>query len=135
MARTPQDVTDTELAVLQVLWDRGAATRRQITDVVYPGGGPSHYTTVQKLLERLEGKGFVHKDRGDGVLTFTATVGREELISRRLRDVAEKLCGGSLTPLLINLVRARSLSARELQELQDLINDLGPQTRRKGDRP
>jgi BlaI family transcriptional regulator, penicillinase repressor len=135
MARTPQDVTDTELAVLQMLWDRGPATRRQITDVLYPGGGPSHYTTVQKLLERLEAKGFVRKDRGEGALTFTATVGREELISRRLRDVAEKLCGGSLTPLLINLVRARPLSARELRELQDLINDLGRQTRRKGDRP
>jgi predicted transcriptional regulator len=135
MARTPQDVTDTELAVLQVLWDRGAATRRQITDVVYPGGGPSQYTTVQKLLERLEAKGFVRKERGEGALTFTATVDREELISRRLRDVAEKLCGGSLTPLLVNLVRTRSLSARELRELQDLIDDLGRQPRRKGERP
>ena len=135
MARTPQDVTDTELAVLQLLWERGPATRRQITDVLYPGGGPSHYTTVAKLLERLEAKGFVRKDRGEGALAFTATVDREELISRRLRDVAEKLCGGSLTPLLINLVRARRLSARELQELQDLINDLGRQTRRKGDGP
>jgi predicted transcriptional regulator len=135
MARTPQDVTDTELAVLEVLWDRGPSTRRQITDVVYHAGGPSHYTTVQKLLERLEAKGFVRKDRGEAALTFTATVGREELISRRLRDVAEKLCGGSLTPLLINLVRARSLSARELQELQDLINDLSRQARRKGDKP
>ena len=135
MARTPQDVTDAELAVLQVLWDRGPATRRQITDILYPGGGPSHYTTVQKLLERLEAKGFVRKDRGEAALTFTATVGREELISRRLLDVAEKLCGGSLTPLLINLVRARPLSARELRELQDLIEDLSRQTRRKGDRP
>jgi predicted transcriptional regulator len=135
MARTPQDVTDTELAVLQMLWDRGPATRRQITDILYPGGGPSHYTTVQKLLERLEAKGFVRKDRGEAALTFTATVGREELISRRLLDVAEKLCGGSLTPLLINLVRARPLSARELRELQDLIEDLSRQTRRKGDRP
>jgi predicted transcriptional regulator len=135
MARTPQDVTDTELAILQMLWERGPATRRQITDILYPGGGPSHYTTVQKLLERLEAKGFVRKDRGEGPLTFTATVGREELISRRLRDVADKLCGGSLTPLLINLVRSGPLSARELRELQDLIDDLGRQTRRKGDRP
>jgi predicted transcriptional regulator len=135
MARTPQDVTDTELAILQLLWERGPATRRQITDVLYPGGGPSHYTTVQKLLERLEAKGFVRKDRGAGPLTFTATVGREELISRRLRDVADKLCGGSLTPLLINLVRSGPLSARELRELQDLIDDLGRQTRRKGGKP
>jgi predicted transcriptional regulator len=134
MARTPQDVTDAELAVLQVLWDQGPVTRRQITDVLYPGGGPAHYTTVQKLLERLETKRFVTKQRGGSVLTFRAALGREELISRRLRDVAEKLCGGSLTPLLLNLVRAESLSDRELQELQALVNDLSRQAKRKGDK-
>ena len=134
MPRAPQDVTDAELAVLQVLWDRGTATRRQITDVLYPGGGPAHYTTVQKLLERLGAKGYVARQREGGAVTFRPTVGREELISRRLQDVAEKLCGGSLTPLLINLVRTQALTAAELEELQGLIRDLGRQPRRKGDR-
>ena len=132
MARTPQDVTDTELAVLQVLWDRGPASRRQIADVLYPQGGPAHYTTVQKLLERLEGKGYVASDRGQGVVTFAATIGREELISRRLLDVADKLCGGSLTPLLMNLVRAKPLSNRELQELQAALDELSRQAKPKG---
>ena len=49
---------------------------------------------------------------------------RDELIGRRLQDVAEKLCGGSLTPLLTHLVRTRRLSARERQELRDLIDEL-----------
>ena len=129
MARTPQDVTDAELAVLQVLWENGAATRRQITDALYPGGGPAHYTTVQKLLERLEAKGHVARSPGE-VLTFTATLGREQLISRRLRDVADKLCGGSLTPLLMNLVRSQPLTPGELQELQDLVKDLSRPGRR-----
>ena len=53
----------------------------------------------------------------------------EQLISRRLLDVADKLCGGSLTPLLMNLVRAKPLSAREVQELQDLLQELNKQTR------
>jgi predicted transcriptional regulator len=121
VARTPQDVTDAELAVLQVLWENGAATRRQITDALYPGGGPAHYTTVQKLLERLEAKGHVTHLPAEGALTFTATLAREQLISRRLRDVADKLCGGSLTPLLMNLVRSRPLNATELRELQELL--------------
>ena len=51
MGRTPKDVTDTELAVLQLLWQRGALSRRQIADALYPGSGASQYTTVQKLLE------------------------------------------------------------------------------------
>jgi predicted transcriptional regulator len=133
MARTPQDVTDAELAVLQVLWDGGPCSRRQITDAIYPDGGPAHYTTVQKLLERLELKGFVTKQRGAGVRTFAASVRRDELISRRLQDVAEKLCGGSMTPLLMNLVRSQSLTPGELRELQDLVKELGRQGRRKGE--
>lgn len=129
MARTPQDVTDTELAVLQVLWESGPSSRRQITDVLYPDGGPAHVTTVQKLLERLEKKGYVARAAGDSPVTFTATLDREQLISQRLLDVAEKLCGGSLTPLLMNLVRAKPLTPRELQELQELLHELHKQHR------
>src|SRR5262245_60637207 len=124
MARTPQDVTDTELAILQSLWDQGAATIRQLTDALYPGGGTSHYATVQKLLDRLERKGFILRDRGPAAHTFSAAVNREELIGRRLQAMAEELCGGSLTPLLTHLVRAKKLTARERRELYDLINDL-----------
>jgi predicted transcriptional regulator len=124
MRRASDDVTDTELAMLQVLWDRGTATRRQVTDALYPNGDAAHYATVQKLLGRLEAKGYVRHTREQGVLQFTATVGREELISRRLRDVADKLCGGSLTPLMINLVRSQPLSARELEELQAFLEEL-----------
>jgi predicted transcriptional regulator len=134
MPRTPQDVTDTELAILQVLWERGTANRRQITDALYPTGGPAHYTTVQKLLERLEAKGYVTPDRSASVLTFAPTVSRDELISRRLLAVADQLCEGSLTPLLINLVRAKPLGARQLQELRDLLDELKTQSRSKGKR-
>ena len=50
MARSsPASVSETELAMLQVLWERGEATRRQVADKLYPGGGESHYATVQKL--------------------------------------------------------------------------------------
>jgi predicted transcriptional regulator len=128
MDELPPDVTDAELAVLHVLWERGPATRRQITDALYPGGGPAHYTTVQKLLERLEEKGHVSVDRGQAVRVFSATVERDrligQLINRRLRTVAEKLCGGSLTPLLMNLVRSGPLSPAELAELQALVSRL-----------
>jgi predicted transcriptional regulator len=135
MARTPQDVTDTELAILQVLWDQGPSTRRQITDVLYPRGGPAQYATVQKLLERLEAKGFVAaKNRGQGVLTFTVSVDRDELISRKLQHMAEKLCGGSMTPLLMNLVRAQPLTDRQLDELRSFVEDLRRRTKRKGER-
>jgi predicted transcriptional regulator len=132
MPRTPQDVTETELAVLQVLWDHGTVTRRQVTDVLYPRGEAAHYATVQKLLERLEGKGYVRHERRDGLLHFTAAVDREQFISRRLLEMADKLCGGSLTPLLMNLVRSKPLSARELDELRALLEELRPPARARG---
>ena len=129
MARTPQDVTDAELAVLQLLWDGGPATIRQLTDVLYPGGGAAQYGTVQKLLDRLELKGCVRRDRTPAAHTFAAAIAREDLIGRRLQDMAEKLCGGSLTPLLTHLVRTKRLTARERQELRDLIDELGPKNK------
>lgn len=131
MARTPQDVTDAELAVLQVLWERGPASRRQLTDRLYPGGSPAYYTTVQKLLERLEGKGYVAQVESPGALTFQAVISRDELINRRLLEMAEKLCEGSITPLLMNLVRSNRLSAKELQEIRALIDELRQQPKPK----
>jgi BlaI family penicillinase repressor len=135
MARTPQDVTDTELAILQILWDQGPSTRRQITDVLYPRGGTAQYATVQKLLERLEAKGFVvAKNRGQGVLTFAVSVDRDELISRKLQEMAAKLCGGSLTPLLMNLVRAQPMTDHQLDELRSFVEDLRRKAKRKSER-
>src|SRR6516165_4993554 len=107
MARTPQDVTETELGILELLWEQGPAPIRRLSEALYPQGGSAHYATVQKLLERLESKGFVTRDRSRAVHVFAATVDRETLIGRRLRATAEQLCGGSLTPLLLHLVRAR----------------------------
>jgi predicted transcriptional regulator len=120
-------VTGSELVLLNALWEGGPATIRQLTDVLYPeGGGTGGYGTVQKLLDRLEAKGFVRRDRTSPAHTFEAVVRREELIERRLTDVAEKLCGGSLTPLLTHLVRTTRLSEQERRELRELIDELDP---------
>jgi BlaI family transcriptional regulator, penicillinase repressor len=124
MKRTGQDVTDAELAVLQVLWEHGPASVRHLADTLYPGGGVSAYATVQKLLERLEQKGCVTQKREEGVKSYSALVSKEDLIGRRLRAVAEQLCDGSLTPLLTHLVRSNPLSADERKELQALLTEL-----------
>ena len=124
MAQVNQDVTDAELAVLQALWDGEPATIRQLSETVYRDGGGSSYATVQKLLERLEAKAFVARDRSGSVHVFRAALNRDELIRRRLRAVADTLCGGSLTPLLTSLVQGEPLSDRDLRTLRALIDDL-----------
>jgi predicted transcriptional regulator len=123
VARLAQEVTEAELSVLQEIWDRGASTIRQLTDSCYPDGGTSCYATVQKLLDRLESKGFVTRNRNESVHWFEAAIGRDELIGRRLQAVAETLCGGSLTPLLSHLVRAEKLSPEDRAALRALIED------------
>lgn len=124
MAGRPRDVTDAELDVLRVLWDGGAATIRSLTDGVYPGGGASEYATVQKLLERLEAKGYVARRAQGRQKVFRPTVGREELVARRLRETADALCDGSLSPLLTHLVSGGGLSKEELRELRQLVDRL-----------
>jgi predicted transcriptional regulator len=119
--RGAEDVTETELAILQVLWERGQATRRQIADVRYPGGGESHYATVQNLLLRLERKGFVKHRRESSVLVFRATVDCDDLIRRRLQGLADQLCGGAVVPLVMNLVKSQPLSSAELDELSAFL--------------
>jgi predicted transcriptional regulator len=124
MARTFHDVTEAELAVLQALWDGGPATIRKLVTEVYQQEGTSIYATVQKLLDRLESKGFVERDRRSNVHVFRATIGRDELIGRRLKAMADTLCGGSLTPLLTQLVQSDGLSVKDRNELRRLIDEL-----------
>jgi predicted transcriptional regulator len=122
MARTPQDITDKELEVLQVLWEHGPSAIRRITDVLYPDARSSYYATVQKLLERLEAKGCVRRDRSEAVHVFAAVVGRDEIVGRRLQAVADQLCEGSWTPLLTHLVQQRKLSDADRAALRRLID-------------
>jgi BlaI family penicillinase repressor len=134
MARTPRDITDAELAVLQVLWEQGSCNIRQITDILYPDGKTAQYATVQKLLERLEAKACVRRDRSGAVHQFSAAIDRDALIGRRLQSVAEALCGGSWTPLLTHLVQKNKLSPKDLHALRDLIEGLDQAQKNKKDR-
>jgi BlaI family transcriptional regulator, penicillinase repressor len=126
MARTPQDITDAELDVLQVLWKHGPLPIRRITEILYGDKKTSQYATVQKLLERLESKDCVERDRAANVHVFTAKIQRDELVGRRLQAMAEDLCGGSITPLLTNLVQMQKLSNEDRAMLKKLIEDAKP---------
>jgi BlaI family transcriptional regulator, penicillinase repressor len=124
MARKPQDVTEAELAVLQVLWERGTATIREITECLYPEGRVSEYATVKKLLARLESKECVERDRSSMVHLFSARMERQDLIGRRLLELTQSLCDGSLTPLLTHLAQEEHLTPKQQQLLRQLIDEL-----------
>jgi predicted transcriptional regulator len=129
MTRRKHDVTDAELAVLRELWERGPQTIRSLSEKLYPEG-EDQYFTVKKLLERLEAKGCVTRDRSEMVHVFRAAIERDDLIDRRLRDVAETLCDGSITPLLTHAARHEQLTKKQRELLQALIDELERKGRR-----
>jgi predicted transcriptional regulator len=122
MGKRQFKVTAYELAVLEVLWQRGSASIREITDKVYEQLSTTNYATVQKLLERLEEKGCVNRDRSSFAHTFRAEIERSDLIDEGLESLAEQLCGGSLTPLLVHLAGKNKLSRKERDMLRKLID-------------
>jgi predicted transcriptional regulator len=124
MARTPQNITDAELSILQLIWERQTATVRELTERLYSEGTASQHATVQKLLERLEAKKFVKRNRKTWPHQFSAGIERESLIVRQLQSTADKLCQGELHPLLTSLVKTHGMTAGERQSLRKLLDDL-----------
>ena len=122
MSEKSPEVTEYELAVLEVLWEQPGATIRAITEAIYESYSPSLHATVQKLLERLEAKTLVERDRSSFAHQFAATVEKPDLIGRQLETLAQKLTGGSLAPLLLNLAGRTKLTAAERRRLQELID-------------
>lgn len=123
MSQLPPAVTEAELAVLELLWTESPRTARQLTERLYPAGTPSGVATVQKLIQRLEAKGLVARDRSERTHAFVATVTREEYAGGRLAELADRLSDGSLAPLLMHLVSSRRLSGPELAELRKTLDD------------
>jgi predicted transcriptional regulator len=116
--------SEAELAVLKVLWEHGPGTVRAVQSALAAQGQRWAYTTVQTLLLRLEAKGHVRSAKGGPAHVFTAAVSRDELVSRRLHDLAEKLCGGTTSPLLLALVEGGRLTPEEVRRLRQLLDDL-----------
>jgi BlaI family penicillinase repressor len=115
-------LADAELAVMQFLWEQGKQTARQIREALYGDDTASNNATVQKLLARLEQKGYVCRDRSQFVHSFRASVSRPQYSNRQLESLAAKLTGGSLVPLISHLVESKKLSPQERREIRDLLD-------------
>ncbi|MEX0938912.1 MAG: BlaI/MecI/CopY family transcriptional regulator [Pirellulales bacterium] len=126
MNRTSTNVTDAELRLLAALWEGQPQTARQLAEALYRAAGATELGTVQKLLQRLETKGLVQRDRSGHVHQFSPAVGRDELAGRQLQQMAEKLSEGSLVPLISHLVKTRAISAREKEEIRRLLDEKAP---------
>jgi predicted transcriptional regulator len=116
-------ISDTELEVLKVLWDRSEGTVREILEELKPQKRWA-YTTVQTLLNRLQTKGYLRSDRSGSAHIYRPAVSRDQLLQLRLNDLSRKLCEGTASPLVMALVEGVRFTPEEIDQLRKLLNQL-----------
>jgi predicted transcriptional regulator len=117
-------ISETELDVLKVLWENGPGTVRAINELLRRQGRRWAYTTVLTLLQRLETKGFVMSDKSGMAHVFRPAITRDKLLRQRLKDLANQLCEGTATPLMLALVEGQRFTADEINQFRQLLDQL-----------
>ena len=110
-----------QLRIMQVLWDRGRADARSITEALN-GSEPVAHSTVQTLLRQLEAKGAVGHEVEDRTFVFSARVEQGQFKRAASRDLLERVFGGNVGDLVAHLLKTESLTRDELDELRRLID-------------
>ena len=135
---TQPPISETEQAVLKVLWDAGRGTVREVLEALNAQGHSWAYTTVQTLLTRLTAKGYVAVDRTGPAHVYRAAVSRGELLQQRLSDLADTICEGTASPLMLALVEGSEFTPAEIARFRELLDRLEAESargRKKGGKP
>jgi predicted transcriptional regulator len=114
--------TPAELAILRILWEKGASTVRQVHEAL--GRAQTRYTTVLKQLQIMSDKGLVIRDKVQRSHVYQARFQEEHTQRQLVGDLVDRAFGGSATRLVRQALSARPASARELAELRRIINQL-----------
>ena len=113
--------TSAELEILDVLWERGAATVREIYEVLSSRRKPPGYTTVLKLLQIMHEKGLVERDDSARAHVYRARASQDETQKNLVSDLLEKAFRGSALKLVQHVLETKPASAAELSEIRKLI--------------
>jgi len=116
-------LANAELGVMNLLWREERLTARQIREDLYPDASRAQHGTVQKLLQRLEDKGYVHRDRTLSVHLFSAAVSRQTYAGQQLESLADTLTAGSFAPLITHLVKKNKISRDEIDRIRAILDE------------
>jgi len=119
-------IGDQELALLRWITERGSVTLREAVEGFGLDASLAR-STVLTMMERLRKKKHLGRKRVGAVFRYSSSVTATELLTGAVRDFVEKTLGGSVSPVVAYLSRARRLSDGELDELQKLVQDLKAQ--------
>ncbi len=116
--------TEAELAILNVLWERGESTVREVFGALYrdEGGG---YTTALKLLQIMHAKGLVQRDDSQRAHVYRAAVNKQRTQKRFLADMVQRVFDGSPSQLVLQVLGGRPQATREeLDQIRALLDEL-----------
>lgn len=116
--------TKAEMEILQILWRLGPATVRQVHEEIPRA---ISYTTVLKLLQIMAEKGIVTRETGERAHVYKAEASRQRTTRAFMRDIVERVFGGSASQLVMQALNSRKTSPEELKEIRKLIDDLDKQ--------
>jgi BlaI family transcriptional regulator, penicillinase repressor len=115
--------TPSETEILNVLWDLGPSTVRQVHDVL-DRQHKTGYTTVLKLMQIMSEKGLVRREDGDGrAHIYTPALERTVAQRQMVRDLVDRIFGGNAAQLVLQALEERPASREELDEIRRLIGE------------
>jgi BlaI family transcriptional regulator, penicillinase repressor len=124
MARDLGTVTSTELSILDVLWQRGRATVREIVEAIYGEHRQSLHAGTKSMVERLMEKGYVTREEKGFSHVFSATIDRETFVGQELQRLANSHYSGALMPMLLAIVNRVPLSRKDRDTLRRIIEGI-----------
>jgi len=115
--------TESELEILQVLWQKGEATVREVHEELITAKDIG-YTTTLKLMQIMNEKGLVNRDDSARTHIYKAAANKEYTQKFLLNRFISNLFGGSPSQLVMQALGSQKVSAEELNQIQSLIDDL-----------
>ena len=119
---TPQKPTAAELQILQVLWDRGPSTVREVQEELQEEK-PLGYTTVLKLMQIMTAKGLVRRDEAQRAHVYEAQQPAEKTKRQFASDVLHRVFDGSAKELMMHALAGGGSSKNEIEELRRLLDE------------
>ena len=115
--------TEAELEILNVLWQRGPSTEREVTDEIQKTK-TSGYTTVLKLMQIMANKGLVRRDENDRAHVYEPALPKEQTQRQLLSNLVEKAFEGSATKLVMQALSGKRASREELSRIREILDEL-----------
>jgi predicted transcriptional regulator len=119
---SPQKPTAAELQILQVLWERGPSTVREVHEALQEEKALG-YTTVLKLMQIMTSKGLVRRDENQRAHVYEAQQPAEKTKRQFAQDMLQRVFDGSARELLLHALAAQRSTRQEIEELRNLLDE------------